>query len=166
MGLIDGNSSRAINETTFNNIKNCLDNIELSEHEDPNYANKIETQYRNFISRGVGEDEATREIAKNESAPLGIICVYCSNFKVNEDAPIASTPDWSWQDTAIYQTTEAIRVNPGSNLGLVVPTGGGKTVIASKVLFERLKKDPELKCLWVAHRHFLLEQVDAPFPGF
>jgi len=46
---------------------------------------------------------------------------------------------------------------------IIVPTGGGKTTIAARVIFELLKDGTHEKCLWVAHRQFLITQARQAF---
>lgn len=66
-------------------------------------------------------------------------------------------PDWSWQDVAARRCLDAVSDGSASKVGLVVPTGGGKTRIALRVALEWLSRaaNSEQKVLWVTHREHL-----------
>lgn len=73
-------------------------------------------------------------------------------------APATSrTPDWSWQDVAVRHCLEAVSDGSAGKIGLVVPTGGGKTRIALRVALDWLAQaaSPQTKVLWVTHREHL-----------
>lgn len=76
----------------------------------------------------------------------------------SKGAPAAArTPDWSWQDVAVRRCLVAVSDGAASKIGLVVPTGGGKTRIALRVALEWLSRasNPSVKVLWVTHREHL-----------
>ena len=75
-----------------------------------------------------------------------------------EGTPAAARPpDWSWQDVAVRRCLGAVSDGTASKIGLVVPTGGGKTRIALRVALEWLSQasDQSAKVLWVTHREHL-----------
>ena len=53
----------------------------------------------------------------------------------------------------------SLKQNNGKKTALIVPTGGGKTRIATQVILKMLMDKSIKSCLWVAHRQFLLEQA-------
>jgi superfamily II DNA or RNA helicase len=69
-------------------------------------------------------------------------------------------PDWSYQDVAVRQCRAALRAKPNARVGLVVPTGGGKTQIALRVALEELATaTPSARVLWLTHRRRLKTQA-------
>lgn len=72
-----------------------------------------------------------------------------------------AAPDWSFQDVAVAHTLEAFRQRPTSKVGLVLPTGAGKTRTALRIVLELLAKNPSgtAKVYWVTHRTNLRTQA-------
>ena len=72
-----------------------------------------------------------------------------------------AVPDWSFQDVAVAHTLEAFRQRPTSKVGLVLPTGAGKTRTALRIVLEMLAKNPmdTAKVYWVTHRTNLRTQA-------
>ena len=65
-----------------------------------------------------------------------------------------STPDWSFQNNAVDIVVAKYRVSPRGRFLLVVPTGGGKTLTAFKIINKFLQTgviQPGDKVLWVVH---------------
>lgn len=74
-------------------------------------------------------------------------------------APAA--PDWSYQDVAVTRCLDAFRRRPKGNIGLVLPTGAGKTRTALRIILEVLARasSETSRVLWVTHRHTLRTQA-------
>lgn len=70
-------------------------------------------------------------------------------------------PDWSYQDTAVARCIEAFGRRPGGRIGLILPTGAGKTRTALRIVLTMLEKsrDPKAPVYWVTHRRNLREQA-------
>jgi superfamily II DNA or RNA helicase len=70
-------------------------------------------------------------------------------------------PDWSYQDTAVARCLAGYDRRPAARLGLVLPTGGGKTRTALRTILEFLAKRPSEKgpVFWVTHRKNLRAQA-------
>lgn len=84
------------------------------------------------------------------------------NFRsATASSPRTSGPDWSFQDVAIERTLRRLESNPTAKLGLIIPTGGGKTRIALRVALAYLASLPssDSVILWVTHRKNLHEQA-------
>ena len=71
--------------------------------------------------------------------------------------------DWTWQDKAINETLRVLINNPGKNVGLIIPTGGGKTRVTCEILYHLIKENIHDKILWIAHRKFLIRQARDEF---
>jgi superfamily II DNA or RNA helicase len=70
-------------------------------------------------------------------------------------------PDWGYQDTAVARCLVGYDRNPAARLGLVLPTGGGKTRTALRTILEFMAKRPTEKgpVYWVTHRKNLRSQA-------
>lgn len=71
-----------------------------------------------------------------------------------------SRPDWSYQDIAVARCLDAFRRRPNGRIGLVLPTGAGKTRTALRIILSIFQEaDPEAVVVWVTHRLNLREQA-------
>lgn len=70
-------------------------------------------------------------------------------------------PDWGFQDVAVERCMAALRKSDTINVGLVLPTGAGKTRTALRIVLERLaaSPSPDSRAVWVTHRHNLKAQA-------
>jgi superfamily II DNA or RNA helicase len=70
-------------------------------------------------------------------------------------------PDWSYQDTAVARCIEAFGRRPNGRVGLILPTGAGKTRTALRIVLAMLAKhsSPKVPVYWVTHRRNLREQA-------
>lgn len=74
--------------------------------------------------------------------------------------PVSDEPDWSFQDVAVERCLKLLKRQPFLNVGLVLPTGAGKTRTAIRVILEMLADvEAGARAVWVTHRHLLREQV-------
>lgn len=73
----------------------------------------------------------------------------------------SSPPDWGYQDIAVSRCLEAINRRPGGRIGLILPTGAGKTRTALRVVLAILDRSSDSKApvYWVTHRRNLREQA-------
>ena len=70
-------------------------------------------------------------------------------------------PDWSFQDAAVARCLDAFRRRPNGNVGLILPTGAGKTRTAFRIILETLARTPSptARAFWVTHRRSLHAQA-------
>lgn len=70
-------------------------------------------------------------------------------------------PDWSYQDTAVARCLDAFNRRPAGRIGLILPTGAGKTRTALRIVLAMLAKclDSKAPAYWVTHRRNLREQA-------
>lgn len=70
-------------------------------------------------------------------------------------------PDWSFQDMAVADCLDAFRRRPTGNVGLILPTGAGKTRTAFRITLEMLSRSgsPTSKAVWITHRKSLYAQA-------
>jgi superfamily II DNA or RNA helicase len=115
------------------------------------------------------------QISELVSYPAAVIRVALPPAAITPpDVPDGDKPDWSFQDVAVENCLALLRRRPARNVGLVLPTGAGKTRTALRVILEMLEKaEPDARAVWVTHRHLLREQaarelaklVETPPPG-
>jgi superfamily II DNA or RNA helicase len=71
-----------------------------------------------------------------------------------------AAPDWSYQDLAVARVHDAFRRRPTGRIGLVLPTGAGKTRVALRIILERLAAaPPSARVIWITHRNTLKRQA-------
>lgn len=75
--------------------------------------------------------------------------------------PARAGPDWSFQNDAVARCLDAIRRRPTGNIGLILPTGAGKTRTAFRIILETLaqEKSTTTRALWITHRLSLRAQA-------
>lgn len=73
----------------------------------------------------------------------------------------AGQPDWAWQDTAVTRILDSLRQPADNRVGLIVPTGGGKTRLGLRIILDHLAMDArnDSVALWVTHRRRLRRQA-------
>jgi superfamily II DNA or RNA helicase len=77
------------------------------------------------------------------------------------ERPGPTEPDWSFQDLATERCLEALRRGPDRKVGLILPTGAGKTRVAMRVVLQVVadsRRDDSV-VLWVTHRTRLRTQA-------
>jgi superfamily II DNA or RNA helicase len=76
-------------------------------------------------------------------------------------APLPRAPDWSYQNVAVSRCLHALANGPAPSVGLVLPTGAGKTRTALRIVLAKLREAPtsDAPALWVTHRKNLREQA-------
>ncbi len=72
-----------------------------------------------------------------------------------------TAPDWSFQDTAHSRCLDSLAQDPNRKVGLVLPTGGGKTRVAMRIALSSLARSSrqDSTVLWVTHRTRLKTQA-------
>ena len=97
--------------------------------------------------------------AEQNDIPFLVVKFYLEDKEINNTGfSLNTAPDWSWQEKAVKNVIRDIRENVGK-YGLIIPTGGGKTRIANKIIIKwLLEQDGEV--LWVTHRNILLSQAE------
>jgi superfamily II DNA or RNA helicase len=109
------------------------------------------------------------EIASELSVPLAVVeaVIGASPAETPRQAQGGAVsrraePDWSFQDVAYKRCRFALdRKGPGRKVGLIIPTGGGKTRVALRIVLGELHdaQNPESTVLWITHRKRLATQA-------
>lgn len=162
-GLLAEDSSRTITYTTLDALERGLAALpEPSDDAEP-YRDLGERVAAVLSSIPTGTD-AVAAVGKALDLPPAVV-----RRSIPEAAPTsaavveASTgnPDWSWQETAVRIVVGALRQPIDNRVGLIVPTGGGKTRLGLRVILEQLSADPSSQsvAVWVTHRRRLARQA-------
>ena len=111
------------------------------------------------------------EVARDEGIPAAVArWVLTDAGSIDGGTPSAAppsptaervSPDWSFQDLAYRRCTDRLLEDPNRKVGLVLPTGGGKTRVATRIMLKVLAASPneEDVVLWITHRHRLKTQA-------
>jgi len=81
---------------------------------------------------------------------------------VSEGKKLSARPEWSFQDEAVVKVFQDIKRDPFSRNLLVIPTGGGKTIAAIRIVNELLRTgflSKQKTAIWATHRKQLKEQT-------
>ena len=95
------------------------------------------------------------------SQPIGVESQSAAQSSPGRSRPPRRTPDWSFQDDAYRRCRRALSTRPGRRIGLVIPTGGGKTRTALRIATGELHDSHSTtsKVIWVTHRRQLHRQA-------
>lgn len=175
--LLSDDISRGVNEATLGLVEQA---VEAFQNGDGDWQRRSEKRLAELQAEAQHLHDARRltdeEIIERLAVPPAV------GRRVLSTSPIAATlgaalplapagpplparptrvPDWSFQDTAIAHTLEALRQRPTSKIGLILPTGAGKTRTALRIVLEMLAKAQTSDGLvyWVTHRRNLRTQA-------
>ncbi len=172
--LLAEDPERAVNPNTLTTVRTALDRLEAAQPELGEEADRRGESLRPTViaalerqrARGHGDAGALREVANELRLPPAVL-TFVADLPVQYGVaavPVPAahkSPDWSFQETAYRASLVALRRAPGRKVGLVIPTGGGKTRVAMRVILRWLADEPRLDsvALWVTHRRALRRQA-------
>lgn len=106
-----------------------------------------------YILEGAGE---VLRVASGSPEPVPF-----REFLPSAAAAPQGAPDWSFQDVAVERCLRALLSALGRKVGLVLPTGAGKTRIALRIALSvlALASSAAAVVLWVTHRKMLYSQA-------
>jgi superfamily II DNA or RNA helicase len=109
-----------------------------------------------YILRQSGQ--VGNELDRNRLEHTGLIQSGSSQAKANA---FRLLPDWSFQDIAVRRIVDSLASRGGKKVGLILPTGGGKTRIALRIALATLARERSSsgKVVWVTHRLNLRNQA-------
>jgi superfamily II DNA or RNA helicase len=165
-GLLSDDPARSVNSSTLEAIEHGLDVIERmipARPEDPEQS--IRRALAAARATAGNEEDAILHAAQQVGAPLSVVRLVAEQElhmgPENGESRAIGSPDWSWQNEAVNASITSLRKRRDSKVGLVIPTGGGKTRIALQVILKWLSESSGTDgfVLWVTHRRSLRLQA-------
>lgn len=164
--LLSDDVARGVHERTLELTELAL--ARLPEDAASDAGDKLaEIRHRAMALRELGSEDLS-ELAHNLNVPRAVVraALFSANltFAVESGTHLARSPvappDWSYQDLAVARVQDAFRRRPDGRIGLVLPTGAGKTRVALRIILERLAMaGPSARVIWVTHRKTLKRQA-------
>lgn len=164
--LLSDDLSRGLNESTLDLISRAC---ELAIERNPELTKSADQQLEGLRNEAVRRGlRGAPETAKALGLPPGIARLVVTAEPVPKAAPVESTrpdplsePDWSYQDVAVSRCVAALTRRKDARIGLILPTGAGKTRTALRTVLTILGKheEPGAMAVWVTHRKNLREQA-------
>ena len=169
--LLSDDSTRALNEATVELTERAAD---LAWEKVSEWRGKSDTALATLRAEAARLQQFSsadaREIAERLEVPPALATRLSRPATVSlpreAGTPITShrapsEPDWTYQDTAVARTLEAFVRRPSGRIGLILPTGAGKTRTALRIVIAMLKRshDPKALAYWITHRRNLREQA-------
>ncbi|MBZ0235617.1 MAG: DEAD/DEAH box helicase family protein [Deltaproteobacteria bacterium] len=169
--LLSADQNKAINESTVRVLERVLDASSGSDLDaDNEVLAKLEARVRELWPQVRDDTDPARAIAERASLPLTVATALIDRSGLRERTQSTSAvvapaqpmrlraPDWSFQDTAVSRCIGALNDSVSAKVGLVLPTGAGKTRIALRIALEWLGGHAG-NAVWVTHRSNLRDQA-------
>jgi len=159
--LLSADPTRAVNTASLEALEVAVDSVEVPEGSGE--TDRIRTE----VLRTAAEYPVLADVVNETNLPPAVVQVLLEDLEPATVSPnqrfhrSARGPDWSFQDDAFAACNRSLDLGPNRKVGLVVPTGGGKTRIAMRIALARLAKAerPDTRVLWVTHRTRLRRQA-------
>ncbi len=167
-GLLSGDPHRSINTATLEAIEASLNELERTAESGGDDTSQQRARIQQALAGALASasdlSEALRRVADDLDVPLSVVSFVAETvpgaLPVTVSPP-PHEPDWSWQDDAVAKSLGALRKSANYKAGLIVPTGGGKTRVALRVILRWLAEGDrqDSVALWVTHRTRLRQQA-------
>lgn len=166
--LLSDDLSRGLNQSTLELISHaCQLALAADVGLAPAAQVQLEALRAEAAKRGL-QDAA--EVGNTLGLPPGLASIVIGSVDISttsqptpEPAPVAkiNAPDWSYQDVAVSRCVAALSRRKDARVGLVLPTGAGKTRTALRTVLTMLSRhqDQSAIAIWVTHRLNLREQA-------
>ncbi|HET9637662.1 MAG TPA: DEAD/DEAH box helicase family protein [Allosphingosinicella sp.] len=169
--LLSDDVARSVNKATIELVTEAIDHLrdggwspwngdftlqlaELSERAAPLFSN--EGNGLSEVADMLGVPQAVLRVAM-----MAVAGVDGEKLLKSPNPERRSGPDWTYQDVAVSRCLDALRRRPTGNIGLVLPTGAGKTRTALRIILEILARSnqPRARVIWITHRKTLRTQA-------
>ena len=176
--LLSEDPTRALNESTVQSIQVALEFVQSSS-EEPSSEVRLLDNVLVAWRASVRNTSAVREVGEIVGLPPAVVrrllekageldrgvagLVGSGDQKRLPGEPRGAqlVPDWSFQDAAVQRCLAAFKVGGNRKIGLILPTGAGKTRTALRIALLILARDPDSnrKVIWVTHLKTLYSQA-------
>jgi superfamily II DNA or RNA helicase len=173
--LLSDDPDRFINEETATLIQRALKLLPEADADEIPEAVALKTEISQCWGQYRESVDADQKISKELRVPLGVVhCVLEDYGEIERSfegirlsqrsskpslARHIAQPDWSFQDDAVRLCLQALQASPCKKVGVVIPTGGGKTRVALRIVLRWLVKHTDGNAVWLTHRCSLREQA-------
>ncbi len=166
--LLSDDVAQSVNERTVELAETAAEELLLA---DAQLTVAAEAEHARLNERAASlklfNDASTAELAAALNVPRAIASAVWNRIQpATDETPLPSArstknrPDWSYQDVAVSRCLDAFRRRPSGRIGLVLPTGAGKTRTALKIILSIFKTaEPDTSVIWVTHRQSLRDQA-------
>lgn len=161
LALLSGDPTRGVNTATLDALLNATSAVPEPGQWiiEPEQVRAVAAAARTSLD----PEAAWRRAGDELGIPPGVVRALAGDdvgtpAQSKPDSPRAATPDWSWQDRAVDAALASLRRRNDAKVGLIIPTGGGKTRIALLTALKWLREH-EGTVLWVTHRRHLQKQA-------
>ncbi|WP_448140505.1 DEAD/DEAH box helicase [Sphingopyxis fribergensis] len=160
--LLSDDIGRGVNEATITAIEQATSRIGIE------WSDGALKKRKDLARRGAalcdGGKLSLADAAKRLNVPAAILRVALGDAcPASSDAGAMAgvDPDWSYQDLAVGRTLDALARRPDGAVGLILPTGGGKSRSALRIAIEALARHPGTtgRVYWATHRLALKAQA-------
>jgi superfamily II DNA or RNA helicase len=167
--LLSEDPTKSVNEGTVSLVEAVAAGSPALPPQDEAAVAKLEARVREAWMQARAAGNPVAELAANTSLPRAVARALLKRLDLyggGEDSPtappaspsVSTAPDWSYQDTAVQRCLAALAERVGAKIGLVLPTGAGKTRVALRIALEWLaRRDGNV--VWVTHRMNLRDQA-------
>jgi superfamily II DNA or RNA helicase len=165
--LLSEDPSRGLNERTFELIEQAVEDP----IKDPRTALKAEEAAERLRADalellkfgGAKWDEVAARLAIPQAVLNELLPTWVNPAQPQiemKTGPRPKSPDWSYQDVAVSRCLDALSARPSPRVGLILPTGAGKTRTALRIALFMLKSSTSAgRVLWITHRRTLRTQA-------
>jgi len=166
--ILSDEADRALNEQSMEALRAAAERIERTADEKAADRSRLSELGNRVLAASGGGPIDLALVAERMSLPRAVVRLALAaigdkqpEVSMAMPAQAKGGPDWSFQDTAVAHCLDAFRRRPNGNIGLILPTGAGKTRTAFRIILEVLAKASSTtsKALWVTHRKSLHAQA-------
>lgn len=166
-GLLSEDVTRSVNTATLEAIEAGLDRLEAINR--PPVDAALPQRVAVAVDQAPSDSDAIVWAAEHTGLPVAVVrrlapAAAATGGNSRHPEVRSGAPDWSWQEDAIRASLRVLGKGPRYRVGLVIPTGGGKTTIALQIGLRWLQQpQPAVRddtvVLWVTHRRRLHTQA-------
>jgi superfamily II DNA or RNA helicase len=163
--LLSRDIDRGVNEATLEQLESATSRLDVVPNEDRIACAVADA--RTLWPMIASSDRPASGLAEHLGVPVGVAedvirrCGFAAPIGTthSQTSSTAAMPDWSFQDDAERICLRDLAARPNARIGMIVPTGGGKTRIALRIALKWLAAHPGAVVVWVTHQTNLREQA-------